>query len=425
VAGNFTRTTESFQTPRVAVAVPTDPTLDIILGRITLNANPPDGAVTAVDFSERTEAGAKIGQTDLPALRFTVPAHGGSEWPRIAGNNVSGPGTGMQGIDVDASIVAFSGSVDVAQNVTVQGDLNVRGVVNKVNDLEVKDSIIRVNKYEPPSATPVVVNGGLEVYRGGTASNAQIIWDETLDVWRAGVESSLDTIVKSSHTHDGTTGNGGTISHTSLSNIAPAVVTSTDATLNKHVSNLQTKKWEDHVNNAVVNPHATTAAQVGALAAADYGFARSVYAGLVFTQSSGNGAIQTITTNFRTQFVWVSGTIAATLGGRVLGSVTSGYADMRSTTAPIQRGTGVLLERSNVVPYVVSVPGTYVGLCGATFSDLTALPTRFVETLGVVISSVTATSVTIQLQRSVPFSTTITYLPVAGFNIQLMILCFG
>src|SRR5262245_37298435 len=30
VAGNFTRTTESFQTPRVSTTAPTDPTLDII-----------------------------------------------------------------------------------------------------------------------------------------------------------------------------------------------------------------------------------------------------------------------------------------------------------------------------------------------------------------------------------------------------------
>src|SRR5262245_55215205 len=107
-------------------------------------------------------------------------------------------------------------------------------------------------------------------------------------------------MVRRGQPKNGTPANGGPISTTTLSNIAPAVVSSTDATANKHVSNLQTKKWEDHVNVAGGNPHGTTAAQVGALAAADYGFARSVYAGIVFTNGHTNGAIQTITTNFRT-----------------------------------------------------------------------------------------------------------------------------
>ena len=337
VAGNFTRTTESFQNPRVSATVPADPSLDIILARITLNPSPPDGAVTALDFSERTEAGAKIGQTDLPGLRFTVPAHGGAEWPRIAGANISAPGTGMQGINIDAGMTAISGSVRIAQSLTVEGDLSVTGVINKVNDLEVKDSIIRVNKYEPPSAVPVVVNGGLEVYRGGTAPNAQIIWDETADAWRIGVATGLDTVVTnaqlSAHNHDTTAGNGGTISHTSLSSIAGADVSSTDATANKHVSNLQAKGWQDHVNIVAGNPHGTTAAQVGAVAAADYGFARSMAASIVFTHLNGNLATQTINTLFQTQFVWVTGAIVARLGGRDFGTTVSGYADMRRPTS--------------------------------------------------------------------------------------------
>lgn len=428
VAGNFTRTTESFQNPRVSATVPADPSLDIILARITLNPNPPDGAVTALDFSERTEAGAKIGQTDLPGLRFTVPAHGGAEWPRIAGANISLPGTGMQGINIDAGITAFSGSVSVAQSMTVQGDLSVQGVINRVSDLEVRDSIIRVNQYEPPRATPVVVNGGLEVYRGGTAPNAQIIWDETADVWRVGVASGLDTVVTNarlgSHNHDGTAGNGGTVSHTSLSNIVAADVSSTDATATKHVSNLQAKGWQDHVNIVTggSNPHATTAAQVGALAASNYGFARSVAATIAFSASAGNGAIQTVLTNFQTQFVWATGAIYATMGGRQFGTTVSGYADMRSN---IQRGNGASVERSTVLPYLFIVPLTYGSLGGATFSDLTALPSRFLENVTVQISAVSATNVTVQLSRGVPFSSTIAYLPISGLSVVLQILCLG
>jgi len=332
----------------------------------------------------------------------------------------------MQGINIDAGMTALSGSVRIAQSLTVQGDLSVTGVINKVNDLEVKDSIIRVNKYEPPSAAPAVVNGGLEVYRGGTAPNAQIIWDETADVWRIGVESSLDTVVTngrlSSHNHDGLAGNGGQVSHTSLSNIAPAVVASTDPTANKHVSNLQAKGWQDHVNIVAGNPHGTTAAQVGALAANNYGFARSVAATIAFSASAGNGAIQTVLTNFQTQFIWATGAIYATLGGRQFGTTVSGYADMRNG---IQRGNGASIERSAVLPYLFIVPLTYGSLGGATFYDQTALPSRFLENVTVQISAVSATNVTVQLSRGVPFSSTIAYLPITGLSVTLQILCLG
>ena len=423
VAGTFTRTTESFHPPRISATAPTDPSLDLILARITTNPSPPDGAVTALDFSDRTEAGAKIGQTDLPALRFMVPAHGSSEWPRIAGNNISGPGTGMQGLSVDSAVTAFTGSVSVAQTMTVQGDLNVQGVVNKVNDLEVKDNIIRVNKYEPPTATPVVVNGGLEVYRGGTAPNAQIIWDETVDAWRIGVATGLDTVVTNarlnSHNHDGVAGNGGIVSHASLSNIAPAVVTSTDAILNKHVSNLQTKKWEDHVNIAAGNPHGTTAAQIGALAASSYGFARGVPATISFSAAAANGAVQTVVTNFLTQFIWATGAIFATLGGRSFGTTISGYADLRNG---IQRGNGATIERTSVAPFWQIVPSTYSVLGGAQFSDRSVTPRR-AENVAVHISVVSATTVQVQLLRGSP-STTINS-PITGLSVTLQILCLG
>lgn len=57
-------------------------------------------------------------------------------------------------------------------------------------NVEIEDNIIRVNKYLP-QPTPLVINGGLEVYRGGTAPNAQIIWDEATGRWKAGLTGSL------------------------------------------------------------------------------------------------------------------------------------------------------------------------------------------------------------------------------------------
>ena len=417
VAGNFTRTTESFQNPRISATAPTDPTLDLILGRITLNANPPDGAVTAVDFSERTEAGAKIGQTDLPALRFIVPAHGGSEWPRIAGNNVSGPGTGMQGITVDAGITAFSGSVSVAQSMTVQGDLSVQGVINRVNDLEVRDSIIRVNQYEPPSATPAIVNGGLEVYRGGTAPNAQIIWDETADAWRIGVATGLDTVVTNarltSHNHDA--GNGGVISHTSLSNIAPAVVSSTDAIANKHVSNLQAKGWQDHVNI------------VGGQSARDDGGAGRRAGGervtgspgawrppSSFRRGTGTAPSRRCSRTFKRNS---SGSTGRSTRRWAVASSERRSAAMPTCGTIIQRGNGASSSVPLFCHIVFIVPLTYGALWRRHVlrSDGPAKPLPRERDRSKSARS-PATNVTVQLSRGVPFSSTIAYLPIAGLS---------
>lgn len=90
----------------------------------------------------------------------------------------------------------------VMGDLVIEGDLTVKGTATTVNTetLEVEDNIIRVNKYAP-QATPKNVNGGLEVYRGGTAPNAQIIWDEGVDKWKMGIDGTLVDILDSSHKH--------------------------------------------------------------------------------------------------------------------------------------------------------------------------------------------------------------------------------
>jgi hypothetical protein len=74
----------------------------------------------------------------------------------------------------------------------IQGNLTVNGTTTTVNTdtLEVEDNIIRVNRYRPqPIPRPGV--SGLEVFRGGTAPNAQIVWDEATQRWNIGVETNL------------------------------------------------------------------------------------------------------------------------------------------------------------------------------------------------------------------------------------------
>jgi hypothetical protein len=125
VSGN-TRITESFQTKvySAASAPAWDTSLELILAKIALNAAPPasDGAVTSAVTSERTEAGAKIGQSAFPGLKLMVPTHGAPEWPEIEGVELTSPGSGLQGIAVTAARTTFSANVVVNGDLTVKGD---------------------------------------------------------------------------------------------------------------------------------------------------------------------------------------------------------------------------------------------------------------------------------------------------------------
>jgi len=83
----------------------------------------------------------------------------------------------------------------VGGNCTVTGNLTVMGSTTTVDTatLQVRDNIVRVNTY-PAQGTPLPVNGGLEVFRGGTAPPAQVVWDESDDRWKVGVEGDLHPI---------------------------------------------------------------------------------------------------------------------------------------------------------------------------------------------------------------------------------------
>ena len=79
-------------------------------------------------------------------------------------------------------------NLNVGSNLTVNGNIDVRGSTASINTekLDVRSSFITVNRYDQ---LDVGVNskGGLEVYRGGTEPNAQILWDEEIQEWKMGV----------------------------------------------------------------------------------------------------------------------------------------------------------------------------------------------------------------------------------------------
>ncbi len=119
--------------------------------------------------------------------------------------------------EIDGAFTAGNATIDldmtVNRNLIVNGNLTVSGDVVSVNTttLDVEDNIITLNKYAPQPA-PADKNAGIEVYRGGTAKNAQVIWDESADEWKAGTDGALKALSYSDHTHPQLTSLAGAIS---------------------------------------------------------------------------------------------------------------------------------------------------------------------------------------------------------------------
>ncbi|WP_341347903.1 tail fiber domain-containing protein [Paenibacillus sp. FSL H3-0469] len=148
-----------------------------------------------------------IGTTNPLAL-LDVQVPGGSSAFSVTSSGEVGIGTFNPKFKLDVQgNAAINGELNavsaaISKDLTVNGNLTVNGDIVTINaaTLEVEDNIIRVNKYTPQK-TPLVQNAGLEVFRGGTALPAQLLWDETADVWLAGVSDNLKAIEFKGHTH--------------------------------------------------------------------------------------------------------------------------------------------------------------------------------------------------------------------------------
>jgi len=81
----------------------------------------------------------------------------------------------------------FTGTVSAA-SLTLSGDLIVNGTTTTVNSntVSIGDNILVLNSDE--AGTPSQ-NAGIEIERG-TSTNASLIWDETADVWKAGLAAA-------------------------------------------------------------------------------------------------------------------------------------------------------------------------------------------------------------------------------------------
>jgi len=88
-----------------------------------------------------------------------------------------------------------------AENLVVNGNLTVSGTTTTVNteEMTVDDNIIVLNNNVTGTPTE---NSGIEIERG-TETNAQILWDESADVFKAGIAGALVSISLADSTHAG------------------------------------------------------------------------------------------------------------------------------------------------------------------------------------------------------------------------------
>jgi hypothetical protein len=147
--------------------------------RIVFNANLSIAEEVSYDPNEESSEGVATVQAALDDL-YAIKVN-------RAGDTITGPLIIESTLQVDENCT-------LNKDCVIQGNLTVNGtqVIANTETLEVEDNIIRVNKYAGPPHQ--VINGGLEVYRGEKTAdgvlvpNAQIIWDETSDFWKVGLD---------------------------------------------------------------------------------------------------------------------------------------------------------------------------------------------------------------------------------------------
>jgi hypothetical protein len=101
-------------------------------------------------------------------------------------------------LEISADVVrlknTITGDRTFQDSVTVGGNLTVNGTVSYIytENLMIEDRIITLNATFS-TGTPFL-DAGIEVLRGSSQS-AALIWDETLDLWAAGLSGSTSTLI--------------------------------------------------------------------------------------------------------------------------------------------------------------------------------------------------------------------------------------
>jgi hypothetical protein len=188
------------------------------------------------------------------------------------------------------------------------------------------------------------------------------------------------------------------------------VITPNDATNQITVSETHSARTD--------NPHQTTAAQIGALLAAEYDLRQRAIANMLFTNGDATGATRTVNVGFQPRLVFVTGTADYTMAGRNYSGGVSGFAELIGAIS--QSGSGFGITRMSNTDWIPRWSLSNSVFFARTFNQEVA-PIQ-AENLTVNITAVSATGLTATFTRGVVNAANA---PLDSFNIRLNLLCFG
>lgn len=190
-----------------SVALGTDTTgnymTDVSAGTgVSVTHTPGEGSTATIAI------GQAVGTTDSPSFAGVtatgdVAVNGGdltTTSTTASLFNANATTLNIGGAATTLSIGSASGTTTVNNSLTVSGDLTVEGNTTTLNTatLEVEDNIIVLNRGVTGSPS---LNAGLQIERG-TSPNAEILWNETSDLWTITSDSTNYYAVARKHVGD-------------------------------------------------------------------------------------------------------------------------------------------------------------------------------------------------------------------------------
>lgn len=147
-----------------------------------------------------------IGLPDNVTITGDLAVNGGDVTSSATTFNLLNSTVTTLNIGGDATTVSIgdaTGTTTVNNSLVVTGDLTVSGTTTTLNTdtLAVEDNIVLLNSNVTGSPS---ANAGIEVERG-TSTNAAVTWDESADIWRAGLAGSEYPIARKYATSINTT----------------------------------------------------------------------------------------------------------------------------------------------------------------------------------------------------------------------------